>query len=290
MPANDECNPIIVDGSQSEHDDAEGAVTHGPDSDAHGFDTGVGAPNMDAIHEPDRDKINEPGMEGNVRLKEVVRIAGIGAFDRQQIEAMLLLTHLQENSEFGREFLTWMRQVAAGAVPADAQRALLATANAIEMRYPYENVSDTVAALLAAVVAREEAVAPATETDTTATGDDPGGEQQAPYEEPKKEPTQAQAEEITERHKNVAAEGCVRVAPVMLAATTTSILLIPVNFGNYHWCCIIADMEKRRILYYDSLNGLSRKGDLDQLSWDLVRKLKSKFEVVCMNSPIQFDG
>ncbi|RLN02488.1 hypothetical protein BBJ28_00019803 [Nothophytophthora sp. Chile5] len=317
MPANDECNPIIVDGSQSEHDGAEGAVTHGPDSDSHGFETGVDAPNMDAIHEPDRDKINGPDMEGKVDLKEIVRIPGIGAFDRQQIEAMLLLPHLQEDSEFGRDFLTWMRQVAAGAVPADAQRAVLATANAIEMRYPYENVSgvssrcqyasiyrvmpprwfdnaliaafcerlcqnhggvhyagvadgkpnsrnskqqqlpkqitDSAAALLAAVVAREEAVGPATETDTTTTGDDPGGEEQAPSEVPKKEPTQAQAEEITERHTNVAAEGYVSVAPVILAATTTSILLIPVNFGNYHWCCIITDMEKRRILYYDSL-------------------------------------
>ncbi|RLN88919.1 hypothetical protein BBJ28_00018591 [Nothophytophthora sp. Chile5] len=253
MPANDERNPVIVDGSQSEHDDAEGAVTHGPDSDSHGFETGEDAPNMDAIHEPDRDKINGPDMEGKVDLKEIVRIPGIGAFDRQQIEAMLLLTHLQEDSEFGRDFLTWMRQVAAGAVPADAQRAVLATANTIEMRYPYENVSgvssrcqyasiyrvmsprwfdnaliaafcerlcqnhggahyagvadgkpnsrnskqqqlpkqitDTAAVLLAAVVAREKAVAPATETDTTETDDDPGGEQQAPSEESKKDPT-----------------------------------------------------------------------------------------------------
>lgn len=38
-------------------------------------------------------------------------------------------------------------------------------------------------------------------------------------------------------------------------ADEVSALLLPVNFGNLNWCGIIADLQSKRIVFYDSLNG-----------------------------------
>ncbi|ETK83245.1 hypothetical protein F441_11761 [Phytophthora nicotianae CJ01A1] len=31
-------------------------------------------------------------------------------------------------------------------------------------------------------------------------------------------------------------------------------VMLPLNFSNYHWCCVVVKVEKKRIYYYDPLN------------------------------------
>lgn len=69
-------------------------------------------------------------------------------------------------------------------------------------------------------------------------------------------------------------------------AADADALMVPLNFGNTHWCGIIADLKTRCILYYDSINLKIYKKALDHLSWDLARTLGDGFQVVCINAPI----
>jgi hypothetical protein len=327
MPPNDENSPIAVDSSQR----SDVPVTHDLNMDVHGLDA-------DAAHHPDENVDDRPG--GGAAVTQVVRIAGVGTFSRQQIEAMLMMTHLQEDCAHGQEFITWMRQVVASSVPAAMQRAVLSTADEVENQYPYENITgiscrcqyaslyrvmqprwfdnaliaafcerlcrnhdgihyagvadglpksrnskqqhlpqpiaDTAAKLLASVVAREAAAAAKVAA--------------KPVQGQSEDPTMTTAGQGQAEERAGTTEAQRQSVKARLADEMAIVLLIPVNFGNYHWCSMVVDLTKRRILYYDSLNGIGRKGGLEQLSWDLVRKLDTKFEVVCVNSPIQFDG
>ncbi|KAJ0392099.1 hypothetical protein P43SY_004097 [Pythium insidiosum] len=67
-------------------------------------------------------------------------------------------------------------------------------------------------------------------------------------------------------------------------------LLLPVNFGNTHWCGIIVDVEGKRICYYDSLSSLQYKSALEDLAHMIVKEATPGFNTVAMNSPVQFDG
>ncbi|EEY67102.1 SUMO protease, putative [Phytophthora infestans T30-4] len=72
--------------------------------------------------------------------------------------------------------------------------------------------------------------------------------------------------------------------------TEADVLLIPVNFGNMHWCAMIVDGKQNNVLYYDSMNLKTYKDVLDRMSCDLATTLSDDFKVVSVNGPIQTDG
>ncbi|KAI9993250.1 hypothetical protein PInf_015328 [Phytophthora infestans] len=72
--------------------------------------------------------------------------------------------------------------------------------------------------------------------------------------------------------------------------TEADVLLIPVNFGNMHWCAMIVDGKQNNVLYYDSMSLKTYKDVLDRMSWDLATTLSDDFKVVSVNGPIQTDG
>ncbi|GLE07661.1 hypothetical protein PINS_up018264 [Pythium insidiosum] len=73
------------------------------------------------------------------------------------------------------------------------------------------------------------------------------------------------------------------------SGSVTSILL-PVNFGNNHWCCLIVDVAAKAVRYYDSLNNRSYKSALDKMSKNIIERVAPTYSAVSLNSPIQFDS
>ncbi|KAJ0392521.1 hypothetical protein ATCC90586_011968 [Pythium insidiosum] len=70
-------------------------------------------------------------------------------------------------------------------------------------------------------------------------------------------------------------------AMLTLFADTEGIsgVMLPVNFGNQHWCCIIVDFVGSAIRYYDPLNSRDYRTALDGLSWQISTTILTGFKV-----------
>lgn len=97
----------------------------------------------------------------------------------------------------------------------------------------------------------------------------------------------------------VQAHSSVRVAGVVngslrktrgLTHTSVATVLVPVNYGNQHWCGAIVSHEHKRVIYYDSMTSSSYTHSLDKIAWEIARLLISKYDVLYANPPLQFDG
>ncbi|OWZ07585.1 LOW QUALITY PROTEIN: hypothetical protein PHMEG_00020002 [Phytophthora megakarya] len=65
-------------------------------------------------------------------------------------------------------------------------------------------------------------------------------------------------------------------------------VLLPLNFMNAHWCCVIVKVNAKRILYYDPLDqDPYMKAAADVCTYLKVSGL-SVYDVVAKNNPIQF--
>ncbi|KAL3657166.1 hypothetical protein V7S43_017960 [Phytophthora oleae] len=66
--------------------------------------------------------------------------------------------------------------------------------------------------------------------------------------------------------------------------------MLPLNFGNAHWCCVVVRVKAKRIFYYDLLN----QSAYLQPTGDIAKHIKIRglhdYDVLPQNNPIQFDA
>jgi hypothetical protein len=80
-----------------------------------------------------------------------------------------------------------------------------------------------------------------------------------------------------------------RVAELVQPDGVTTVL-VPVNFGNQHWCGVVVSTKAKSVCYYDSLNSRLYKTALDALASKIVAYALPGYTVKSINAPIQFDG
>ncbi|KAJ0391030.1 hypothetical protein ATCC90586_011816 [Pythium insidiosum] len=200
---------------------------------------------------------------------------------------MMHLFNLREACEQGEVFVKWLRQVVLPVVPPTMQDEVHTIATMIAEAYPSKridglNSTDYVMSMLyrfkppsefndgiiRAVCERLEQVYP--------------GVRHAgvPDAKPKtkKQTKQRIGAPLVDRIKS------------LVDTPGTAILLLPVNFGNVHWCGMIVDVEKKRLCYYDSLSSAQYKAALDDLAHLIVKDATPDYAVVALNAPVQFDG
>lgn len=222
-------------------------------------------------------------MDSNGQNPEIecVYIAGIGTFSREQIEAMAYLANVKRSCDDGMAFTKWLTQDAASAIPAAQQSTLQSMAEAIARAYPQDTIpidgNDYHYAMLYRLKPPQWAndaliLAFCARLYRTGTGVRIVGVEAASASKKKKS--------MSEKMKTKVQE----------LLTEADVLLIPVNFGNMHWCAMIVDGKQNNVLYYDSMNLKTYKDVLDRMSWDLATTLSDDFKVVSVNGPIQTDG
>jgi hypothetical protein len=68
------------------------------------------------------------------------------------------------------------------------------------------------------------------------------------------------------------------------------VVLLPLNFQNAHWCCVVVNVSAKRIFNYDPLN----QGPYLQSAMVIGTQLKvsglQDYDVIARNNPIQFDA
>jgi hypothetical protein len=218
---------------------------------------------------------------------EAVIIKDVGVFSRAQIQAMKRLQVMKTLVDEGFETCKWLRQTAAPAVPANMQDVILKTADTIMKTYPNARLPDLDGdeyrfstlyralpptylndAIIRAVCLRLQAIVPSVRY------------ADSPPVKPK-----------TARGKSNATPAALNIRVAKLANEEgVETVLIPVNFGNAHWCGIAVRVKEQRVLYYDPLSQANYKQSLDQMSHSLASNGLPGFTLAALNSPIQFDA
>ncbi|KAL3664913.1 hypothetical protein V7S43_010090 [Phytophthora oleae] len=76
---------------------------------------------------------------------------------------------------------------------------------------------------------------------------------------------------------------------VQLRETGVDTVLLPLNFKNAHWCCVVVKVGSKRIYYYDPLNIAPYMNAAKAVATNLKIAGLDKFDVIRQNNPIQFD-
>lgn len=77
---------------------------------------------------------------------------------------------------------------------------------------------------------------------------------------------------------------------LLLEQTGVRTVLLPVKFGNTHWCCLVVDLQQRRVVVYDSMNSDLYTLKLEKLTRHVAVLAPSELDIVRVNSPRQCDG
>jgi Ulp1 family protease len=72
--------------------------------------------------------------------------------------------------------------------------------------------------------------------------------------------------------------------------TGVDVVLLPLNFHNAHWCCVVIRVKAKRIFYYDPLNQASYLQSAQAISTFLRIAGLESYGVIQQNNPIQFDS
>ncbi|GLE11463.1 hypothetical protein PINS_up023905 [Pythium insidiosum] len=199
--------------------------------------------------------------------QEVVTIASVGAFSRRRIEVMMQLSNLRDACEDGDSFVKWLRQLRIRVPPSlqpdvDIMTATIADSYpssrlqgfdnseyVMSMLYRIQPPHEFNDAIIRAVCDRILQVYPKTHHAGMPTA----------KPKSKMQTKQRVAPSLIDRIKTLADDPDINT------------LLLPVNFGNTHWCGIIVDVEGKRVCYYDSLSSAHYKSALDNLAQLIVK-------------------
>ncbi|KAI9990666.1 hypothetical protein PInf_018223 [Phytophthora infestans] len=67
-------------------------------------------------------------------------------------------------------------------------------------------------------------------------------------------------------------------------------VLLPLNFNNFHWCCVVTKVKKKRIYYYDPLKQAPYMKTARGVATNLKISGLQDFNVIAQINPIQLDG
>lgn len=223
---------------------------------------------------------------------EVVSIAGVGKFSRATIEAMQRVVNLRKACNQCVEMYSWLTSDVMHVVSAAEQNEVKEIADHVGSKYPtciiqglsndphYQTLYRVTPpqwfndGLIEAFCERLQQLHPQVRC--------PGIPEAKSITKAMRRA--AQGRSVAEALRDRIAGQC--------AEPGVDVLLLPVNFGNQHWCGIIIDRPKRTINYYDSMNHTRFLSTLEDISQAVVTHVEAlaQFDIVSLNSPIQFDS
>ncbi|OWY98730.1 hypothetical protein PHMEG_00030436 [Phytophthora megakarya] len=190
---------------------------------------------------------------------ETVFIKDVGHFSRKQIETFKRVQNLKEAVKLGQDMYKWLIEDGIPALPARSHDLGKDVANKILATYPYKRIEGlpdlpdfrfTFAGIQSAV--------PATKRTRN---------------------TEAVPVDKATRDRIFS----------QVAESGVDTVMLPLNFSNAHWCCIVIKVNAKRIHHYDPLNQAPYKNACDAIATHLKLSGLQAFNVIPQNNPIQFD-
>jgi hypothetical protein len=196
---------------------------------------------------------------------EVVQIPKVGAYTREQIQAMVKLASLKQQCTDATKLIKWLSDKVRLAVPARMQEEVLQTAHRIRCAFPALLVEGVGTPVYFAELYR---ICPpkwlndgliigfCSRLSTFYPGVAWAGPVIAHTRITRTLKPGLDAVHLTKIHSLVDA-GCPTI-------------LLPVNFGNSHWGAIVIDQEAQAIMHYDSMRYQDCRLVLEELAWALT--------------------
>ncbi|KAG1709272.1 hypothetical protein DVH05_019915 [Phytophthora capsici] len=214
-------------------------------------------------------------LQGSV---ETIWIKDVGNFSRAQIETFKRVHNLMQLVKLGLDTHKWLVQKGIPALPAKYHAIATSVADEILSTYPKKkieglpNLSDFQYALL------YRASPPTWLPDASIRALFAGF--QSAVARSKRTRTEEPVVDLATRERVIK----------MSCEDGVDTVLLPLNFSNFHWCCVIVKVHAKRIYYYDPLN----QGPYIKAANAVATSLKigglTKYDAIPQNNPIQFDG
>jgi hypothetical protein len=222
---------------------------------------------------------------------DTVLIKGVGSFFRMQIEIFKPVENLKTSTQLGLDMHKWLVENGLPALPAAYHHVVNDVASKILAAYPFkrieglENMGDYVFSMLYRLTP------PTWLTDASMSAlclrlvnDYPecrfAGFQSA-------ETTRRRTRSNNDTHAMM--ETSARVLQYVEEEGVETVLL-PLNFHNAHWCCVIVKVKAKRIFYYDPLNQKPYMNAAKAIATSFKLKGLKDYDVISQNNPIQFDA
>jgi len=222
---------------------------------------------------------------------EIVQIKDVGSFSRQQIEVFKRIENLKTSVQLGLDMHKWLVEEGLPSLPAQYHQSAKDVASEVLATYPYKpieglsNLPDYVYAML------YRATPPTWLTDASIG---------ALCERLVQDYTHCrfagfQNAETTRRrtrttdHTHVNDETRDRILQYVTEEGVDTVLL-PLNFHNAHWCCVIVKVKAKRIVYYDPLNQKPYMNAAKAMATHIKLRGLNDYDVIPQNNPIQFDA
>ncbi|KAE9253715.1 hypothetical protein PF004_g1360 [Phytophthora fragariae] len=222
---------------------------------------------------------------------ETVVIKDVGNYSRKQIENFVRIQNLKTVVQLGLELHKWLTIEGIPALPAKYHDVANQVAAQVLETYPYTQIDCLPALPDFTFSMLYRAIPPTWLSDASIralcvrlTHDFPscrfaGFQDAVPHKTRTRRSSAAPvSREIQDRvFQQVAEEG-------------VECVLLPLNFHNTHWCCLVVVVSTQRIFYYDPLNQAVHLKAANAIAQHLKISGLQAYDVAAQNNPIQFDA
>jgi hypothetical protein len=220
---------------------------------------------------------------------EIVTIKDIGSFTRAQIEMMERVRLLKEEVSKGLDAFNWLTTDVLRTVSAQDQPLIREVAATIRDTYPFkplpgfqgvENPEDFVHTILYRVLPPEYL----NDTMVRAVC------LRLVHDYPSTRFFCGVTTSLAAKQHTVPRDTCVRLA-ALFREPRVGTIVIPVNFGNAHWCAVAVNVPGRVVSTYDPCNHTDYRNALKKLAPSLVSKVTGGFPFTYdeVTTPVQHD-
>ncbi|KAI9981399.1 hypothetical protein PInf_009151 [Phytophthora infestans] len=237
----------------------------------------------------DASQTSQPTEEKKGKPIETVVIKDVGSFSRKQIKTFKRVDNLKRTVQAGLDMHKWLLEVAVPSLPAPYHGIGTRVAEDVLTSYPFKRIQGlpyladyTYAMLYSASPPTWLSDAALRALCLRLTDNYPtvrfAGFQSAVAKQRRSRKTDASPVEDTIRQRLLQ----------QVQEDGVDTVLLPLNFDNFHWCCVVVKVNAKRIYYYDPLNHASYKNacnavgthlkisgllDYDLWSWMFIRQV-----------------
>ncbi|ETI34982.1 hypothetical protein F443_18617 [Phytophthora nicotianae P1569] len=198
---------------------------------------------------------SQPTEEKTGKRVETIVFKDVGSFSRKQIETFRRVDNLKRIVQAGLEMHKWLIEVAVPSLPAAYHGIGAQVADDVLMSYPLKRIQglqdladNTYAMLYSASPPRWLSDAALRALCLRLTYDYStvrfAGFQSAVAKQRRSRKTDESSAAEPIRHRLLQ----------QVKEDGVDTVLLPLNFNNFHWCCVIVKVNAKRIYYYDPLN------------------------------------
>ncbi|OWZ20484.1 LOW QUALITY PROTEIN: hypothetical protein PHMEG_0005100 [Phytophthora megakarya] len=230
-------------------------------------------------------------VKGVVEAVEAVQIKDVGMYSRTQIETFKRVKNLKTCVQLGIDMHKWLTEQGIPSLPAEYHQYGNKVAAEILSTYPHKRIEGLPEMTDFNYSMLYRATPPTWLTDASIRAlclrlakDYPAcrfaGFQSAAATTKRTRASEATVMERETRDRVLA----------QVAEPGVDTVMLPLNFSNAHWCCLVVKVSAKRIYYYDPLNQAPYRNAAQAVATHLKVSGLKDFDVIPQNNPIQFDA